>query len=574
MKRLNNRGFAISTLLYGLMIMSLLVVLAMFGNMSTNRQNTTSFVDKVEDELNRLSMTSTEGSNTGSGAVDQQGREYIAPEAGWYKIELWGARGGASSSYPKGAYVSGIIYLDDNDHIYFYTGAVGGSSGTMNSGSSGGGATDVRLISGDWNDEESLASRIMVAAGGGSAGAGGAISGLGNNPGKQSSTTKASSSGGGGYGGSTGTGGGSSYIAGYAGVVSPTGQTYQSFTIHRGEYNSDGTPITESYTPVIYNGMMISGVSDGAGKFRVAKVSDNDRNNPPRRGSNTKLNNVVYIRDCITGSSSGTNIANWLEIQAIKDGVRQELTYSGATGSLSNSAIITDGKADTPGTYASISASGKKCVTYRLKSAMNLDEIAVWHNYSYTTTSSRVTGHELSVSSNGSSWSILRAASTDTSTVGQQNEYETSNGIRYNSFQYDSTGALPEGNYYIFSSEKENEVLTLKLEGENYVTEMKPFTGDATQVWRVYKNGSSYHIQNTQYQKDFVVLDTDLVYLNDPDLLTQNQNVSISPLQNGYYTISPADNANVRVELYSNTLYSNPKGSSHSQRWKFVIASY
>ena len=92
MRKLNNRGFAISTLLYGLMIMSLLVVLALFGNLSTNRHNTVTFVDKVEDELNRLSVTNTEGGHTG-GEVDAQGREYIAPESGWYKIELWGASG-------------------------------------------------------------------------------------------------------------------------------------------------------------------------------------------------------------------------------------------------------------------------------------------------------------------------------------------------------------------------------------------------------------------------------------------------------------------------------------------------
>ena len=120
MRKLNNRGFAISTLLYGLMIMSLLVVLALFGNLSTNRHNTVTFVDKVEDELNRLSVTNTEGGHTG-GVVDAQGREYIAPEGGWYKIELWGASGYGSSG-GKGAYVSGIIYLEDNDYLYFYAG--------------------------------------------------------------------------------------------------------------------------------------------------------------------------------------------------------------------------------------------------------------------------------------------------------------------------------------------------------------------------------------------------------------------------------------------------------------------
>ena len=79
--KLNNRGFAISTLLYGLMIMSLLIVIALISNLSTNRINTTNFVDKVEDELNRLSLSDTEGDYTG-GEVDNNGREYIAPTSG------------------------------------------------------------------------------------------------------------------------------------------------------------------------------------------------------------------------------------------------------------------------------------------------------------------------------------------------------------------------------------------------------------------------------------------------------------------------------------------------------------
>lgn len=580
MKKLNNRGFAISTLLYGLMIMSMLIILALFGNLSTNRQNTVTFVDKVEDELNRLGSTNTGGDHEG-GAVDEQGREYVAPDAGWYKIELWGAAGNTKGSYGKGAYVSGIIYLEENDHLYFYVGEVGGQSNTFNSGSSGGGATDVRLISGEWDDEESLGSRIMVAGGGGSAGDGGAIAGHGSSPGTQT-VAKASSSGGGGYDGSTGTGGGSSYIAGYAGVRSSTGQTSKSFKIHRGDYNADGTPITEDYTPIVYNGLMISGVNSGNGKFKVGKVSENDASNPPKKGSNAKLNNVMYIRDCITGTSAGTSNANWLEIQAIQNGVRQKLTYVGTTGgSLASDkqSIINDGKADVPGTYATITGSGKRCVTYKLDKAMNLDEIAVWHNYSYTSNSSRVIGHELSVSSNNSTWVQLRKPSNDTSTKGQENEYETSEGIHFNSLQYDSTEALPEGNYYIFSSESHNKVLTMQEESgdQGYVVVLKDFTGDDNQTWRVYKNGDYYHIQSPRYLQDFIVLDSDnsLVLFNTPDLLAQRQNVIITPLGNGYYTISPYNNSKIRVGLGdADAIYTQTSSSAHSQRWKFVMASY
>lgn len=577
MKTLNNRGFAISTLLYGLMIMSLLIVLALFGNLSTNRQNTVTFVDKVEDELNRLSLANTEGEYIG-GAVDAQGRQFIVPDAGWYKIELWGASGGTGANAGRGSYTSGIIFLEDNDYLYFYLGAQGGANDTFNSGSTGGGASDVRLISGEWNDPQSLDSRIMVAGGGGSTGDGGAIAGKGSSPGTQT-VTSASSSGGGGYGGSTNTGGGSSYIAGYAGVRSSTNQTVKTFDIHRGQYNPDGSLVLEPYTPVIYNGMMISGVNSGVGKFKITKVSDNDANTPPRRGSNTKLNQVMYIQDCVTGSSSGTNIGKWVEIQAIRNGVRQELTYVETSGgTLSNTSLINDGKADVPETYASINGSGRKCVIYQLESPMDLDEIAVWHNYSYTSSSSRVTGHELLVSADKSTWVPLRVASSDLSTVGQQNEYETSDGIRYNTFQYDSTGDLPENNYYIFSSASDNKVLTLQQEGDNFAATMQLFTGEDNQVWRVYKNGGYYHIQNAQFQKDFVVLSSEaMVYLNSPDLSSVNQNLTITPLGNGYYTISPYNATNINVGYKSTSytpLFSLPASSNHFERWKFVVASY
>ena len=122
MRRLNNKGFAISTLLYGLMIMSLLVVIALLANLGTNRSNTVNFVDKIEDELNRLSVADTEGDYVG-GDIDDNGREYIAPASGWYKIELWGAAGGGSGTAGgRGSYVSGIMYLVENDHLYFYVG--------------------------------------------------------------------------------------------------------------------------------------------------------------------------------------------------------------------------------------------------------------------------------------------------------------------------------------------------------------------------------------------------------------------------------------------------------------------
>lgn len=110
---------------------------------------------------------------------------------GTYKIELWGASGGTQRQRDvlnNGAYVSGNIDLNKVDKLFVYTGSVGVSweyghnyslfngggkcyfTLEKGNGGSGGGATDVRLIGGDWDDFNSLKSRIMVAAGGGGLG--------------------------------------------------------------------------------------------------------------------------------------------------------------------------------------------------------------------------------------------------------------------------------------------------------------------------------------------------------------------------------------------------------------------
>ena len=111
---------------------------------------------------------------------------FIAPKTGNYEIDLWGASGGDIDSYfgGKGAYTKGIIQLQKSDKLYIYVGGIGNEEqggyngggdlmpGNFYAGRVGGGATDVRLNiseTGNWNDFNSLKSRIMVAAGGGGA---------------------------------------------------------------------------------------------------------------------------------------------------------------------------------------------------------------------------------------------------------------------------------------------------------------------------------------------------------------------------------------------------------------------
>ena len=111
---------------------------------------------------------------------------YLRP--GKYLFECWGAQGGyvELENSGRGAYVSGIIRFHEWKQLFLFVGQKGvnrsnlatfngGGSGYQGTDSretpsyscSGGGATDIRLVGGEWDDMTSLLSRIMVAAGGG-----------------------------------------------------------------------------------------------------------------------------------------------------------------------------------------------------------------------------------------------------------------------------------------------------------------------------------------------------------------------------------------------------------------------
>ena len=96
---------------------------------------------------------------------------FTAPAVGYYKFECWGAQGTGGPATGKGGYTSGIMRLNEGDTFYIYVGgqnAYGGwnGGGQTTEGCGGGGATDIRLVSGEWNNEEGLKSRIMVAGAG------------------------------------------------------------------------------------------------------------------------------------------------------------------------------------------------------------------------------------------------------------------------------------------------------------------------------------------------------------------------------------------------------------------------
>ena len=54
---LNNKGFAISTILYSLLIMATLVLFLLVGNLGFERRTTNDLVNEITDELNEFAKT-------------------------------------------------------------------------------------------------------------------------------------------------------------------------------------------------------------------------------------------------------------------------------------------------------------------------------------------------------------------------------------------------------------------------------------------------------------------------------------------------------------------------------------
>ena len=96
----------------------------------------------------------------------------VTLSAGTYKFEAWGSSGSGTNP-GKGAFVEGTLVLLETKTLYFYIGTKSGFNSAKISSKRysprAGGATDVRIDPGDWNDFGSLKSRILVAGGGGSA---------------------------------------------------------------------------------------------------------------------------------------------------------------------------------------------------------------------------------------------------------------------------------------------------------------------------------------------------------------------------------------------------------------------
>ena len=336
-------------------------------------------------------------------------QQFVVPISGYYKLETWGAEGGVGTGYVneagRGGYTAGITYLTEGTVLYVYVGEYGidqfqsttafngGGHAYRYTGTSqphiggrGGGATDIRLIGGAWDNADGLKSRIIVAGGGGgaqstcgkvaTAGHGGGLVGttsynmgyqnraqdvargraystggsqtaggkgynVNDNSGNKTngsfgqgaySLSCASGGGGGWYGGgsayTSGGGGGSSYVSGYDGCDT----TYLSY---QGNY---------TFTHV----SMITGANKGNGKAKITYMGEK----APAAGQTLTISNEIpdvgvfdlYIDGLLVGDdivsyigeiASGTTWdmepirTSWNYLCAERNGATGNLTKSG-----------------------------------------------------------------------------------------------------------------------------------------------------------------------------------------------------------------------------------------------------
>ena len=112
MKKLNNKGFAFSTMMYGLVIMMFLIILAIMSTLGNTRRNTKSLGETVEEELNRYTATNTEVKS------DEIDSPHTIPTSGWYQIELMSKREGSTD----GDYLAGVGYFYAGTILYINAG--------------------------------------------------------------------------------------------------------------------------------------------------------------------------------------------------------------------------------------------------------------------------------------------------------------------------------------------------------------------------------------------------------------------------------------------------------------------
>ena len=358
----------------------------LFSGWATSSNGEVLYIDEeeitVENSLNLYAIWSTFVSNFDyTGSV----QNYIVPQSGRYKLEVWGAQGGSYSSQyygGKGGYSTGIVNLNKGTRLYVYSGGAGGSvttnyqggTGGFNGGgqggdgtnltsgyigaggSGGGGASDIRI------GQDSLYARVIVAGGGGGTGGynsytfspiahpggyGGGQTGetpLTNSASTGGTTTSnpgagggASSAGAGGatptftssgsdgtYHGSGGGGGGAGWYGGgggSSGICSGSAGAFKS-PGNSGDFGSGGDGGSNSSTSTYHS---VAGGNGGGGSGYV--YTSSTASNYP---SDCLLNSSYYLTDASTtaGSSSFTSPSGSSETGHAGNGYAR-ITYLG-----------------------------------------------------------------------------------------------------------------------------------------------------------------------------------------------------------------------------------------------------
>jgi hypothetical protein len=208
MKKLNNKGFAISSILYSMLILIVTLMFLVLGIMSSRRTTLNKLIKNTQTDINERDISygeiTVEPPVSGTMEFTYTNRSCKAQtlNPGKYLLEVWGAQGGTYNTNlgGKGGYSTGILTITTETIVYvcvgsqpaynavttagyvFEGGFNGGGTGVVHRngtaanfsvGLGGGGATDIRIGANNFN------SRVIVAGGGS-----GAVANLGNSSAK------------------------------------------------------------------------------------------------------------------------------------------------------------------------------------------------------------------------------------------------------------------------------------------------------------------------------------------------------------------------------------------------------
>lgn len=190
--RLNNKGFAISGVLYSMLILIITLMFLVLGILAGRRTTLSKISNEsqqsVEDRVVTVEKTVCSSINFDTATLytfnSADLEQTVDLSQGFYLIQAWGASGTKNNNNVggKGAYVAAIYQVEGNETLYLNLGGnyndditnqnlAYNGGGSSKYGGSGGGATSVATVSGELSTlEDDTASIILVAAGGGGAG--------------------------------------------------------------------------------------------------------------------------------------------------------------------------------------------------------------------------------------------------------------------------------------------------------------------------------------------------------------------------------------------------------------------